>query len=205
MKMYKVMNKTEEGIFSPYQDMEYELGKWYTCDNFDDDIKNDCSYGFYATGIEGLIYAIGNAVYECEVRGKEVKYDIYKHRHEEIKLNRELEKEEIRGLAKKCECGYNLEEVLYPVNPLHIKRSSDVTEEELKWIKQGDSVRDSVGAYTSSLFPNIKKWEYIDHDEGENPFQPCINLWQAGLVPSYDGKVWRLHAGENADVIWEEK
>ena len=68
-----------------------------------------------------------------------------------------------------------------------------------------DSVVDSVRAYISSLFPGIKKWKYIDHPEGENPFQPCIDLWHRGLVPSYDGKVWRLHAGEKAEIVWEGK
>lgn len=65
------------------------------------------------------------------------------------------------------------------------------------------SVRDSVGAYISSLFPNIEKWKYIDHEPGVNPFQPCIDLWYAGIVPSYDGKLWRLHSGKKASIIWE--
>lgn len=67
------------------------------------------------------------------------------------------------------------------------------------------SVRASVWAYISSLFPNIKKWEYIDHKEGENPFQPAIDLWHRGLVPSFDGEVWRLHGGEKMEVVYEEK
>jgi hypothetical protein len=67
----------------------------------------------------------------------------------------------------------------------------------------GASVGDSVWAYISSLFPNIKKWEYIEHEEGINPFQPCIDLWHRGLVLSFDGKTWRLHAGEKANIVWE--
>jgi hypothetical protein len=72
------------------------------------------------------------------------------------------------------------------------------------WSSVGNSVWESVWAYTSSLFPNITKWKYINHAEGENPFQPAINLWKNGLIPSFDGKSWRLHAGENAEVVWEE-
>jgi len=68
-----------------------------------------------------------------------------------------------------------------------------------------ESVSDSVSAYISSLFPNVKKWEYIDHQIGENPFQPAIDLWHRGFVPSFDGKIWRLHTGENAEIAWEEK
>jgi len=67
----------------------------------------------------------------------------------------------------------------------------------------GGSVVDSVFSYISSLFPNIKKWKYINHKEGVNPFQSGIDLWNMGLVPSFDGKVWRLHKGEYAEVILE--
>ena len=57
------------------------------------------------------------------------------------------------------------------------------------------SVWDSVGAYASSFFPIKYK-----HD-----FSPCVKLWEMGLVPSFDGKVWRLHGHEDARVLWEGK
>ena len=128
--------------------------------------------------------------------------------------------------------GYKLQEALFPINPLHRKRkpTKQDIENVLKWASVGASVRDSVRdsvwdsvwasvgasvgasvwdsvwasvrAYISSLFPNIEKWEYIEHEKGKNPFQPCIDLWHRGFVPSYDGKVWRLHSGKNADVVW---
>ena len=73
----------------------------------------------------------------------------------------------------------------------------------------GDSVRasvwDSVGAYIGSLFPNITRWKYIAHEPGIYPFQSAANLWRRGLVPSYDGKQWRLHSGPTAEIVWEEK
>ena len=72
------------------------------------------------------------------------------------------------------------------------------------WDSVGDSVRASVRAYTSSFF-DIKKWVYIDHKEGENPFQSCIDLWEQGLVPSFNGKIWRLHGGEKSEVLYELK
>jgi len=65
-----------------------------------------------------------------------------------------------------------------------------------------DSVRDSVGGYTSSFF-NLPKWKYVKHPEGINPFQCVIDLWERGFVPSFDGKVWRLHSGENGKIIFE--
>ena len=66
-----------------------------------------------------------------------------------------------------------------------------------------DSVRDCVYAYITSLFPNIKKWKYIDHEEGVNPFQSGIDLWNMGLIPSFYGNVWRLHKGKKAEVVLE--
>jgi len=71
------------------------------------------------------------------------------------------------------------------------------------WDSVGDSVWDSVWAYISSLFPNIKKWEYIDHAEGVNPFQSGIDLWNMGLIPTFDGKIWRLHKGKRAEIVLE--
>ena len=63
-----------------------------------------------------------------------------------------------------------------------------------------NSVRNSVYGYTSSFF-QIKKWEYINHNENENPFQSGITLWGKGIVPSFDGTNWRLH-GHKGKTIW---
>ena len=63
---------------------------------------------------------------------------------------------------------------------------------------------DSVHAYMSSFF-NLKKWRYIEHEKYKNPFQPCINLWEVGLVLSSDNITWRLHTGKNAKVVYELK
>jgi hypothetical protein len=70
------------------------------------------------------------------------------------------------------------------------------------WASVRASVGDSVWAYISSLFPNIKKWKYINHEDGVNPFQSCIDLWRGGYVPSFDGKTWRLHT--KARIVWKE-
>ena len=67
------------------------------------------------------------------------------------------------------------------------------------------SVRDSVYAYIGSLFPKIEKWRFLGKQVEAYPFQPAVRLWQVGLVPSYDGKVWRLHAGEKAKIVYELK
>ena len=68
----------------------------------------------------------------------------------------------------------------------------------------GYSVENSVGAYIGSLFPSIGKWKYKNHEHSQYPFQSAVNLWYRGLVPSFDGKIWRLHSGEKVEVVWQE-
>ena len=250
MKKLKVLNKD---MTSPFQGFKYEIGKEYVCEDFDTDIKNDCSNGFYATDIEGLPYSwnINRKVFEVKVSGKSVIIDPYKQRFEKQTVIREINKKELIILAKKEEerLGYKLSEVIFPINPLLIKRG-EVTLKEIEllkkwasvrasvWVSVWDSVWDSVGApvwasvwasvgdsvwasvgdsvrapvwdsvwdsgwaYISSLFPNITKWKYIEHKEGINPFQAGIDLWKSGLVPSYDGKTWRLHSDRNAKIVY---
>jgi len=260
IKLFKVLNKD---MTTPFQKFQMEIDKEYHCDDFDDDIKKFCSYGFHATDIEGLIYCFNTnrRVFMSEVWGKKVEINLFKRRYENIKLIREMSFDEIRKLAKEKEkhLGYKLSEVLFPYNPL-IKKGI-VTDKEIKllnkWISVkasvGDSIRasvwdsvrnsvkacvwdsiwdsiwrsawdsvrasvrtsignsalesieDSVCAYLSSLFLNIKKWAYIEHIEGENPYQPCIDLWKSNLVPSFDGKIWRLHTGPKAEIVYESK
>jgi len=69
----------------------------------------------------------------------------------------------------------------------------------------GDSVWASVGAYIGSLFPLKRKdWKYTENIKCKGyPFQPAVDLWKMGLVPSFDGKTWRLHGGEKGRVVWE--
>jgi len=68
------------------------------------------------------------------------------------------------------------------------------------WTSVWDSVGDSVWAYTSSYLL-LNKWKYTDAKNGENPFQSCIDLWERGIVPSFDGKKWRLHTKNG--ISWE--
>ncbi len=70
------------------------------------------------------------------------------------------------------------------------------------WVSVRDSIRDSVGAYIGSLFPKITEWKYTPKSGGY-PYQSCVDLWKRGFAPSFDGKVWRLHAGEKAESVYE--
>jgi hypothetical protein len=67
------------------------------------------------------------------------------------------------------------------------------------------SVGDSVRAYYGSFFILPRHdWKYTENvNTEEYPFQCLVTLWEHGLVPSFDGKTWRLHAGENAKILWE--
>ena len=67
-----------------------------------------------------------------------------------------------------------------------------------------DSVSDSVYAYVGS-FLKLDKWEGVAHKVGAYPFQSAVDLWNLGLVPSFDGKVYRLHGGKEGKVLWEGK
>ena len=258
MKLYKVLKHIDGKLFSPFQNYEYEPGREYICVDFDPNPAEDCSRGYYATDIDGIIYSFRNLpgyeVWEVEVGGKGVEIDQFKRRYERITLLRQIPPDELKMLAEAEEenVGYKLAEALFPANPPKIK-AGPVTDEEIdllkKWASLWDSiivrvsirdsiwdsiwdslrgsvedsvwdsvwgsvedsvwgsirssVWDSVGAYISSLYTSIKKWKYIDHPEGENPFRPAIDLWHRGFVPSFDGKTWRLHAGEKAKVVWE--
>ncbi len=268
MKRYKVFDK---GLTSPFKNFKYQKSKWYTCDNFDEDENNDCSYGFYATNFEGVLYSWNcndKEIWEVEVKGNKVEIDQYKMRYEKIKIIRKLSKKEILDLAVKVDkkVKFKFSEILYPFNPLtgKSKKANKKDIDNLKkwisvrdsvrdsvwdsvrdsvrdsvgdsvrasvWISVRDSVRDSVGdsveysvwdsveysvwdsvwasvgvfvrAFISYYFHNIKKWKYINHEKGINPFQPCIDLWFRGFVPSFDGKIWRLHSGKYATVVYE--
>jgi hypothetical protein len=85
------------------------------------------------------------------------------------------------------------------INPKNVHHSDNVNDSEIALLEMWASV----WAYISDFF-TIANWKYIDHEPCKNPFQPCIDLWNLGLVPSFDGTTWRLHKMcDNAKVIYE--
>ena len=258
-KMYKVFDK---GLRSPFQQMPYEKGIWYACDDFDENIRNECSRGFYATDVDGIPYSIrpGRHIYEVEVKGKAVECDQYKRRYEKIKIVRKCTKTETIAEAQKIEgkLGYKLSEVIYPVHPLkgvaRKPQKKDVdnlilwTSTERSFVEDSvadymeppvvDTIRDSVvdtmwGSMTDTICGSLgisvvypiwdpvvypiwssvvdsiwdSVWGYVsgwffNYEKEANPFQPCIDLWYRGFVPSFDGTTWRLHSGKDADVVY---
>lgn len=255
MQLYKVLDKNS---CSPFRKFKFEVGVEYICEDFDGDCTIDCSRGFYAVDIDGLLYSWRShcEVWRCEVGGKRVEFNQFKRRYEKIKLIEKVEPSEVKQLALAIEpkVGYRLSEVLFPINPLLIDRAKVPSPFELEVVKKWaavaavsdavgitvmavagsavgvtvrDMVRNTVGeavgsavrakvrvavriragaavmdtaeeavwAYIGSLFPGITKWKY---------FQPAVDLWRVGLVTSYDGRMCRLHAGEHAEIIWQE-
>ena len=105
--------------------------------------------------------------------------------------------------------GWNVKEAYHPVHPFKMKPKKLSRKSALVLVKDWDSVGASVGdsvwasvwAYTGSLFPNIKEWKYIR--DNPEPWKGISTLWRMGYVPSFDGKVWRLHAHRDARVVYE--
>ena len=56
-----------------------------------------------------------------------------------------------------------------------------------------DLVCDLVCDYLSSFFSIKYKYD----------FSASVELWNCEFVPSFNGKVWRLHAGKKAEVLFE--
>ena len=115
------------------------------------------------------------------------------------------------------------------VNPLLLSKVTKVTKEQIKLLKNwssvwdsvrdsvrnsiGDSVRNSIGdsvrnsvwnsvwdSVWDSVLAYISSFFDIKYKYG---FSSAIQLWESGLIPSFDGKTWRLHSGEKADIIYE--
>ena len=73
------------------------------------------------------------------------------------------------------------------------------------WDSVWNSVGDSAWAYTGSFFLlNRSGWKYCENIGCSGyPFEPLVKLWEMGIVPSFDGKIWRLHIGPNATILWK--
>lgn len=93
--------------------------------------------------------------------------------------------------------------VIKPVrNPL-TGRPKEITEKEINllrkwgsvWDSVGDSVGDSVWAYISSFFDIPCAYD----------FSSCVQLWEAGFLPVYDGQRWILLSGKKTRIVYKIK
>ena len=107
------------------------------------------------------------------------------------------------------------------VKPFELPKVEQVTDEQIGWLKEwgsvggsvGDSVWDSVrGSVWASVWDSV--WDSVGASVGayastffavdyKHDYSSVVKLWEAGLVPSFDGKVWRLHSGKSADIVYE--
>ena len=103
------------------------------------------------------------------------------------------------------------------INLLKLPKVEKPTSEQIGWLKEWASVLDLVwtsvwnlvgASVGDSVWTSVRAsaWAYFStfFDIGfKVDFSPAIKLWKSGLVPSFDGTTWRLHSGENADVVFE--
>jgi hypothetical protein len=112
------------------------------------------------------------------------------------------------------------------VNPFKDIKTLEVTKQDIKLLKEWDSVWDSVrdsvwdsvrdsvwdsvrDSVRNSVWVSVRDsvWVYISsffNIKYKYDFSSAIKLWEKGLVPSFDGKIWRLH-GENGKIVWKGK
>ena len=64
-----------------------------------------------------------------------------------------------------------------------------------------DLTEANADAFLSSFF-SLERWGDIKSEPYENPFSSCIKLWELGLVPSFDGRRWRLNSYKG--IVYEE-
>ena len=74
-----------------------------------------------------------------------------------------------------------------------VRASVRASDWDTVWASVRASVGASVTAYISSFFDIDYKFD----------FSSAVKLWEAGLVPSFDGTTWRLHTGKDARVVYE--
>ena len=69
----------------------------------------------------------------------------------------------------------------------------------------GASVRASVWAYQGSMFKlNRNEWKHTEKIKTKGyPFQCLVKLWKQGLVPSFNGTIYRLRSGKKAKVVFK--
>ncbi len=207
--MYKLTRRDGFDFYSGTINYREAIGTTIRVTDYDAPSVGSCGKGLHASRNPNDCF-IGSKI-PCaafKVRGiQPIARDSQKTRYQALKIL-----EEIKDLDSLF--GWKYTEAINRIHPFKIKRQK-ITKEEIllvkKWASVRDSVwdsvrasvRDSVWAYIGSLFPNIEKWKYIKYKKGQYPFQSAIDLWKQGLVPSFDGKIWRLHGGKDAKILWE--
>ena len=89
------------------------------------------------------------------------------------------------------------------IHPFKDIQTLEVTKADIKLLKEWASVWASVRASVwASVWAYYSTFFAVNY---EHDFTCVTKLWEAGLVPSFDGTTWRLHSGDKAEVVYEWK
>ena len=127
------------------------------------------------------------------------------------KMNARNDNEKVKKALLKLEFKKVVPELVIKkiVNPFQLEPPEKITRRHIlllrEWASVWASVEASVWAYIGSFFRLPRSsWKYTKKIKCRGyPFQPAIGLWMQGLVPSFDGKKWRLHGGKDAKILFE--
>ena len=108
--------------------------------------------------------------------------------------------EQCRGLNfKKIIPALIIKNIVHPF----IMDAPTITDKQIILVKEWASVWASVRAYYGTFLKLKRKdWKYTDKIKTKGyPFAAAVKLWEQGLVPSFDGKTWRLHSSKG--IVWQ--
>jgi len=190
MKLYKVLT---DDLKSPYKGFQYEIGREYVCDDFNDDPNKVCAGGFYAVDIDGLIYPWqqngATTVVPVEVGGRSVEIDEFKRRYEKMKITGPpLTQDEIIKKAQKVELPYCLKRTLWPTNPLEIN-PPEIKDRHIERLRKWDSVCDSAwdSVWASDLYSaRDSVWYVVGDSVGSSDWDFVVDL----VLASVGDSVW---------------
>jgi len=110
------------------------------------------------------------------------------------------------------------------VNPFRVEPLAEITERHIELLREWDEVWDEVwGAVRDEVWDEVwgAVWDEVWDEvwgalyayigsflslpqwKDKYPFASAVELWEMGLVPSFDGAKWRLHAGAEAKIVYE--
>ena len=140
----------------------------------------------------------------------------WKQSHE--KASQDARKEWYKQLSKKL---YK-NRIRNLINPFTLPLVKKVNKSQIRLLKEWGSVWDSVGnsvwdSVWNSVWNSVggsvgncfklkrSEWKYTEKIKvkGNYPFISIVKLWEQGLIPSFDGKIWRLHSGKKAKIVFE--
>ena len=204
MRLLKVLDKD---MTSPFKSFQFEIGKDYHCNNFNTNYQEECSYGFYATDCDGLLYSYrkDKIIMECEVWGKSVEINEFKRRYENIKIIKEASLEDIKTSLEYANHlrGYNVLESVFPFNPFSVV--NEPTENDYANLNLWASVRSSfVVSVLDSVWTSVRAsvgdsvrisvWNYVRASVGDSVLDSVRNfIWTSvgASVGAYVGdSVW---------------